>query len=66
MEQNHLNVPVWMTLRCHLSLLGNSEIDDPLAKASMARKPGGFDGHIETIKRIHNYQAKSGLEARNS
>jgi acetoin utilization deacetylase AcuC-like enzyme len=34
-------------------LLGNSEIDDPLGKASMARKPEGFDEHIEAIKRIH-------------
>jgi len=35
-------------------LLGNSEIDDPLGKASMARKPEGFDEHIEEIKRIHH------------
>jgi len=35
-------------------LLGNSELDDPLGKASMARKPEGFDEHIETIKGIHN------------
>jgi acetoin utilization deacetylase AcuC-like enzyme len=35
-------------------LLGNSEIDDPLGKASLARKPEGFDEHIEAIKRIHN------------
>jgi len=35
-------------------LLGNSEIDDPLGRASMARKPEGFDEHIETIKRIHH------------
>jgi acetoin utilization deacetylase AcuC-like enzyme len=35
-------------------LLGNSEIDDPLGKASTATKPGGFDEHIETIKRIHH------------
>ncbi len=34
-------------------LLGNSEIDDPLGKASLARKPEGFDEHIEAIKRIH-------------
>jgi len=34
-------------------LMGNSEIDDPLGKASMARKPEGFDEHIEAIKRIH-------------
>jgi acetoin utilization deacetylase AcuC-like enzyme len=34
-------------------LLGNSEIEDPLGKASMASKPGGFDEHIETIKRTH-------------
>jgi acetoin utilization deacetylase AcuC-like enzyme len=35
-------------------LLGNSQIEDPLAKASMARKPEGFDEHIEAIKRIHH------------
>jgi len=35
-------------------LLGNSEIDDPLGEASMARKPEGFDEHIEEIKRIHH------------
>ena len=35
-------------------LLGNSEIDDPLGKASMARKPEGFDEHIEAIKGIHH------------
>jgi acetoin utilization deacetylase AcuC-like enzyme len=34
-------------------LLGNSEIDDPMGKASMVRKPEGFDEHIEAIKRIH-------------
>lgn len=34
-------------------LLGNSEIDDPLGKASAATKPGGFDEHIATIRRIH-------------
>ena len=34
-------------------LLGNSEIDDPLGKASIVRKPEGFDEHIEEIKRIH-------------
>jgi acetoin utilization deacetylase AcuC-like enzyme len=35
-------------------LLGNSGIDDPLGEASMARKPEGFDEHIEAIKRIHH------------
>ena len=35
-------------------LQGNSEIDDPLGKASMARKPEGFDEHIEAVKRIHH------------
>ena len=35
-------------------LLGNLEIDDPLGKASVARKPEGFDEHIEAIKRIHH------------
>jgi acetoin utilization deacetylase AcuC-like enzyme len=37
-------------------LLGNSEIDDPLGKASMARKPEGFDEHIKEIKRIHHLE----------
>jgi acetoin utilization deacetylase AcuC-like enzyme len=35
-------------------LLGNSKVDDPLGKASMVRKPEGFDEHIEAIKRIHH------------
>jgi acetoin utilization deacetylase AcuC-like enzyme len=35
-------------------LLGNLEIDDPLGKAPAARKPEGFDAHIEAIKRIHH------------
>lgn len=35
-------------------LLGNSEIDDPLGKASMARKPEGFDEHIQGIKKINH------------
>src|SRR4030042_1941858 len=35
-------------------LLGNSEIEDPLGKASAATKPGGFDEHIATIRRIHH------------
>ncbi len=35
-------------------LLGKSEIEDPLGKASMASKPGGFNDHIETIKRTHH------------
>jgi len=35
-------------------LLGNLEVDDPLGKTSMARKPEGFDEHIREIKRIHN------------
>jgi len=35
-------------------LLGNSGIDDPLGKAPVARRPEGFDEHIEAIKRIHN------------
>ncbi len=35
-------------------LLGNSEIEDPLGKASMASKSGGFDEHIEAIKRTHH------------
>jgi acetoin utilization deacetylase AcuC-like enzyme len=37
-------------------LLGNSEIDDPLGKPSTARKPEGFDQHIEAIKRIHHLE----------
>jgi len=37
-------------------LLGSSTIDDPLGKASMARKPEGFEGHIEAIKRIHRIE----------
>ncbi len=37
-------------------LLGNSEIDDPLGKASMAGKLEGFDEHIEEIKRIHHLE----------
>ena len=37
-------------------LLGSSEIEDPLGKASAARKPGGFDEHIETIKKIHHLE----------
>jgi len=35
-------------------LLGNSEVDDPLGKASTTRKPEGFDEHIEAIKTIHH------------
>jgi len=35
-------------------LLGNSEIDDPMGRASAARKPEGFDKHIQEIKRIHH------------
>jgi acetoin utilization deacetylase AcuC-like enzyme len=35
-------------------LLGNSEIDDPLGETSMARKPEGFNEHIEAIKRIQH------------
>jgi len=37
-------------------LLGNSEIADPLGKASMASKPEGFDEHIREIKRIHHLE----------
>jgi acetoin utilization deacetylase AcuC-like enzyme len=37
-------------------LLGNSEIDDPLGKAPAARKPQGFDEHIERIKGIHHLE----------
>jgi acetoin utilization deacetylase AcuC-like enzyme len=37
-------------------LLGNSEVDDPLGKASMARKLEGFDEHIREIKRIHHLE----------
>jgi len=35
-------------------LLGKSEIEDPLGEASAAGKPGGFDEHIEAIKRTHS------------
>jgi acetoin utilization deacetylase AcuC-like enzyme len=35
-------------------LLGNSGIDDPLGKAPVARRPEGFDEHIEAIRRIHH------------
>jgi acetoin utilization deacetylase AcuC-like enzyme len=35
-------------------LLGNSKIDDPLGKPSTARRPAGFEEHIEAIKRIHH------------
>ena len=35
-------------------LLGNSEVDDPLGEASVARKPEGFDEHIEAVKGIHH------------
>jgi acetoin utilization deacetylase AcuC-like enzyme len=37
-------------------LLGNLKIDDPLGKASMTRKPEGFDEHIQEIKRIHHLE----------
>jgi acetoin utilization deacetylase AcuC-like enzyme len=35
-------------------LLGDSEISDPLGKAPAARKPGGFDEHIQEIRRTHH------------
>jgi acetoin utilization deacetylase AcuC-like enzyme len=35
-------------------LLGNPKIDDPVGKAPAARKPGGFDEHIDAMKRIHH------------
>ena len=35
-------------------LIASSEVDDPLGKASMVRKPEGFDEHIEAIKRMHH------------
>jgi acetoin utilization deacetylase AcuC-like enzyme len=35
-------------------LLGNPKIDDPVGKAPAARKPEGFDEHIDAIKRIHH------------
>jgi acetoin utilization deacetylase AcuC-like enzyme len=37
-------------------LRGNLEIDDPLGEASIARKPEGFDEHIEKIKKIHHLE----------
>ena len=38
-------------------LLGSSEIDDPLGKASTGRKPESFEAHIAQIKRIHDVPA---------
>jgi len=35
-------------------LLGKSEIDDPMGKASIERKPRGFDERIQAIKKIHH------------
>jgi hypothetical protein len=35
-------------------LLDNPEIIDPLGKSPSGRKPGGFDKHIEAIKKIHH------------
>jgi acetoin utilization deacetylase AcuC-like enzyme len=35
-------------------LLGNSEMDDPIGRASVERKAEGFNEHIEAIKRIHH------------
>jgi acetoin utilization deacetylase AcuC-like enzyme len=35
-------------------LLGDSEISDPLGKAPAARKAGGFDEHIQEIRRTHH------------
>ena len=35
-------------------LLGSSQMEDPLGEAPTASKPGGFDQHIEAIKRIHH------------
>jgi len=35
-------------------LLGKSEIEDPLGGSSVASSPGGFEEHIETIKRTHH------------
>lgn len=35
-------------------LLGNSETEDPLGKASVARKPEAFDEHITAIRSIHH------------
>ena len=37
-------------------LLGNLQIDDPMGKAPVVRKPEGFDKHIEAIRRIHYIQ----------
>jgi acetoin utilization deacetylase AcuC-like enzyme len=34
-------------------LLGKSEIEDPLGEASAGSKPGGFDEHLEAIRRTH-------------
>jgi acetoin utilization deacetylase AcuC-like enzyme len=35
-------------------LLGNPETDDPLGEPSAAIRPGGFDEHIEAIRKIHH------------
>jgi len=37
-------------------LLGNPEIDDPLGKPLVTRKPGGFEEHIKKIKEIHHLE----------
>jgi acetoin utilization deacetylase AcuC-like enzyme len=35
-------------------LLGNPETDDPLGEPSAGIRPGGFDEHIEAIRKIHH------------
>jgi acetoin utilization deacetylase AcuC-like enzyme len=39
-------------------LLGSHGIDDPLGEPSAAARPGGFDEHIEAIKKIHHLSAR--------
>jgi len=50
----NLQVVAYSTKAIFDVLRGNSEIDDPLGEASIARKPDGFDEHIEAIKRIQH------------
>jgi acetoin utilization deacetylase AcuC-like enzyme len=49
----NLKVVAYSTKAIFDVLLGNSGIDDPVGEA-IARKPEGFDEHIEAIKRIHH------------
>jgi acetoin utilization deacetylase AcuC-like enzyme len=49
----NLKVVAYSTKAIFDVLLGNSGIDDPVGEA-IARKPEGFDEHIEAIKGIHH------------